>query len=161
MWNERVAAAISLVGAASAATINYSTVAEIVAIDPPVEDTIHKPTDPAILARLTAAFPDFRRAMDPVGLEPAEFRGAGRRIDSAHCRSAGLGQRKERTGQLTGCRRESLLGDSRADGLPARHEVVAEVLNGPEFLEAGFEPAGIRSFQGPGAREAEQPPPGC
>lgn len=63
----------SLVGAASAATINYSTVAEIVAIDPPVEDTIHKPTDPAILAQLTAAFPDFRRAMDPVGLEPAEF----------------------------------------------------------------------------------------
>ena len=66
-----------LVGAASAATINYSTVVEIVAIDPRVEDTIHGPLNPALLAELKAAFPDFRRALDPEGLDPAEFEGFG------------------------------------------------------------------------------------
>lgn len=50
------------------------TVAEIVAIDPPVEDTIHKPIDPAILAWRR---PSPTSAMDLNGLEPAEFEGFG------------------------------------------------------------------------------------
>jgi transaldolase len=65
-----------LVGEATAATINYSTVAEILAADPPVEHTIHDPVDPAILAQLDR-FDDFRRAMRLGSLAPEEFAGFG------------------------------------------------------------------------------------
>ncbi len=61
-----------LVGAASAATINYSTVEEILAADPPIEGTIHAPVDEGIVRRLDV-FPDFRKALAPRGLEPEEF----------------------------------------------------------------------------------------
>lgn len=61
-----------LVGAASAATINYSTVQEILAADPPIEDTIHAPVDNRIVKRLEV-FPDFRKALAPRGLEPEEY----------------------------------------------------------------------------------------
>lgn len=61
-----------LVGAASAATINYSTVAEILAASPAVENTIHDPVDPGVLAGL-GVFEDFRRAMPIDGLQPEEF----------------------------------------------------------------------------------------
>lgn len=61
-----------LVGAASAATINYSTVEEMVAADPKVEDTIHAPVDPEIIAAL-GVFDDFRRAMQLRSLPPEEF----------------------------------------------------------------------------------------
>ena len=66
-----------LVGAKSAATINYSTVAEILAADPEVADTIHEPTDPALLATLQTAFPEFRKAMLIDGLAPEEFEAFG------------------------------------------------------------------------------------
>ena len=66
-----------LVGAKTAATINYSTVDEILAADPPVEDTIHQPTDPAIVAELTDKFDDFQRAMLLDGLTPEEYEGFG------------------------------------------------------------------------------------
>jgi transaldolase len=65
-----------LVGAASAATINYSTVDEILAADPEVEDTIHAPVDAAMVSRLDV-FEDFRRAIDLDGLEPEEFESFG------------------------------------------------------------------------------------
>lgn len=65
-----------LVGEPTAATINYSTVAEILAADPPVEHTIHDPVDPAILAELDR-FDDFRRAMRLGSLAPEEFEGFG------------------------------------------------------------------------------------
>jgi len=61
-----------LVGAASASTINYSTVDEIVAADPKVEDTIHAPVDPEIIAGL-GVFDDFRRAMQLGSLAAEEF----------------------------------------------------------------------------------------
>lgn len=61
-----------LVGAASAATINYSTVREILAADPPIEDTIHAPVDESIVARLEE-FADFKKAIVLHGLEPEEF----------------------------------------------------------------------------------------
>lgn len=66
-----------LVGAKTAATINYSTVDEILAANPRVEDTVHQPTDPAIVAELTDRFDDFRRAMVLDGLTPEEFEGFG------------------------------------------------------------------------------------
>lgn len=62
-----------LVGAPTAATINFSTVTEILAADPVVEDSIHQPIRQAVVSELLAGFADFRAAMDPVGLAPAEF----------------------------------------------------------------------------------------
>jgi transaldolase len=67
----------ALVGAKTAATINYSTVDEILTADPAVEDTIHQATDPAIVAELTDKFDDFRRAMFLDGLSPDEYEGFG------------------------------------------------------------------------------------
>jgi transaldolase len=66
-----------LVGGAHAATINYSTVAELVEADPEVADTIHQPVDPAIVERLSATFEDFRRGMQLGALTPEEFEGFG------------------------------------------------------------------------------------
>lgn len=65
-----------LVGAATAATINYSTIAEIVTADPPVELTIHEPVDPKILRSLES-FDDFRRGLQLGSLAPEEFEGFG------------------------------------------------------------------------------------
>ena len=62
-----------LVGAPTAATINYSTMTEVLAADPVVEDSIHRPTRHAVVSELLAKFADFRAAMDPVGVAPAEF----------------------------------------------------------------------------------------
>jgi len=61
-----------LVGAASASTINYSTVAEILAADPPIEDSIHAPVDPEIIEKLNV-FEDFRNAMTLGAVKPEEF----------------------------------------------------------------------------------------
>lgn len=66
-----------LVGGKSAATINYSTVEEIMAADPPVEDSVHQPVDPAIVATLSERFDDFRRALPHDGFAPEEFEGFG------------------------------------------------------------------------------------
>lgn len=65
-----------LVGAASAATVNYSTVEAILAADPPIEDSIHAPVDDAMVARLNV-FEDFRKAVAPRGLEPDEYAAFG------------------------------------------------------------------------------------
>ena len=66
-----------LVGAATAATINYSTVAEILALEPQVEDSIHQPMPSAVIDALAGGFEDFRRAWMPDGLRPAEFEAFG------------------------------------------------------------------------------------
>ena len=66
-----------LVGGRTAATINYSTVDEILDVDPPLEDTIHRPLDPQIVSELSDKFADFRAAMDPDGLAPQDFEGFG------------------------------------------------------------------------------------
>jgi transaldolase len=62
-----------LVGARTAATINYSTVAEILESPSSIEDSIHAPVDPRVLAELTAKFEDFALAMSLDGLPVDEF----------------------------------------------------------------------------------------
>ena len=62
-----------LVGEWTAATINYSTVDQILKADPPVENTVNVPVDPGILATLTANFEDFRRGLTLGALSPEEF----------------------------------------------------------------------------------------
>lgn len=66
-----------LVGGWTAATVNYSTVAEILKDDPPVQRTINDPVDSAILRTLTDHFEDFRRGMTLGSLSPEEFEGFG------------------------------------------------------------------------------------
>jgi transaldolase len=65
-----------LVGAATAATINYSTVREIVAADPAVSDTIHAPDDESLISELST-FDDFRRALSLGSLDPQDFESFG------------------------------------------------------------------------------------
>jgi transaldolase len=62
-----------LVGGGMAATINWSTAAELLEEDGPVHASIEDPVDPAVEARLVEVFPDVRRALAPGGLTPAEF----------------------------------------------------------------------------------------
>jgi transaldolase len=62
-----------LVGGGMAATINWSTAAELLERDPPVHASITDPVDPAVEARLVEAFSDVRRALALDGLTPAEF----------------------------------------------------------------------------------------
>lgn len=68
---------LGLVGEATAATINYSTVAELLDANPAVRTTITDPVDPAIVATLADHFDDFRRAMALGTLTPEEFEGFG------------------------------------------------------------------------------------
>jgi transaldolase len=62
-----------LVGGRTAATINYSTIDEILAMEPEITDSIHAPVDDRILQTLAATFDDFTRAMALDGLMPDEF----------------------------------------------------------------------------------------
>jgi transaldolase len=66
-----------LVGGGHAATINWSTAAELLATDPPVEETIGAAVDPDVVRRLSDTFMDVRRALDPEGLELEEFEAFG------------------------------------------------------------------------------------
>lgn len=66
-----------LVGDGQAATINWSTAAELLAADPPVDVTIDDPVDPDVERTLLDAFPDVRQALDPDGLTLEEFEGFG------------------------------------------------------------------------------------
>jgi hypothetical protein len=66
-----------LVGEWTAATINYSTVAEILEADPPVEYTVADPIDPAVLATLSEHFEDFRKGMTLGALPPEEYEDFG------------------------------------------------------------------------------------
>ncbi len=66
-----------LVGAAHHATINWSTFAEIRAMDPPIEHTIDQPFDPDIERLLLETFPDVWKAWELGRLAPEEFEGFG------------------------------------------------------------------------------------
>lgn len=68
-----------LIGGATAATINYATVEQILALPaaPMVADTIHEPLDLRIVSELRAKFSDFDRALAVDALRPAEFESFG------------------------------------------------------------------------------------
>lgn len=66
-----------LVGAPHHATINWSTFAELLELDPPVDATIDLDVPPAIMAALSATFEDFRRAVMIDGLQLDEFEDFG------------------------------------------------------------------------------------
>ncbi len=62
-----------LVGAAHHATINWSTFADILALNPPLEHAIDRAPDAAIAERLLASFPDFWHAWELGRLAPEKF----------------------------------------------------------------------------------------
>jgi transaldolase len=62
-----------LVGAAHHATINWSTFAELIALDPPIDPTIDAPPDASIAERLCATFPDVWLGWELGRLAPEEF----------------------------------------------------------------------------------------
>jgi transaldolase len=66
-----------LVGDATGATINYSTIDEIVRADPIVRTTVTDPVEPALVATLADAFVDFRKGLQLGSLTPGEFEGFG------------------------------------------------------------------------------------
>ena len=66
-----------LVGDRHHATINWSTFAEILAMDPPIERTIDAPFDPDMERTLLNAFPDVRKAWEVGRLAPEEFEAFG------------------------------------------------------------------------------------
>lgn len=66
-----------LVGAAVHATINWSTMAEILAQDPPPTASYADPINPDIISRLRLAFPEVEAALRIDGLAPAEFESFG------------------------------------------------------------------------------------
>ena len=66
-----------LVGAAHHATINWSTFAELLAMDPSIEQTIDEPFDPDIGRTLLQTFPDVWKAWELGRLAPDEFEGFG------------------------------------------------------------------------------------
>jgi transaldolase len=65
-----------LMGGPHAATINWSTFAEVLAEDPERRETIDDPTPPGILAALSH-FDDFRRALEVGSIAVEEFEGFG------------------------------------------------------------------------------------
>jgi transaldolase len=66
-----------LMGEPHCATVNWSTIAEILAANPPVERTIDRPLDPDVERRLLAAFPDVARAWTLGHLSIDEYEGFG------------------------------------------------------------------------------------
>jgi hypothetical protein len=66
-----------LVGGGMAATINWSTAAELLAADGAAVATVEEPVEAAIAEQLTAVFPEMRQALDTAGLSVAEFEGFG------------------------------------------------------------------------------------
>ena len=62
-----------LVGAHHHATINWSTFAEILATDPPIERTIDAPFDPEVERALLDTFPDVWKAWEIGRLDPEDF----------------------------------------------------------------------------------------
>lgn len=66
-----------LVGDRHHATINWSTFAEILAMDPPIERTIDAPFDPDMERTLLDAFPDVWKAWEVGRLAPEEFEAFG------------------------------------------------------------------------------------
>ena len=66
-----------LVGAAHHATINWSTFAETIALNPPIERTIDQPPDAAIAKRLLSTFPDVWKGWELGRLAQADFESFG------------------------------------------------------------------------------------
>ncbi|HYA44194.1 MAG TPA: transaldolase family protein [Acidimicrobiales bacterium] len=64
---------VGLVGGRTANTINYSTIDEILVLDPAIEDTINQPVPSAVITELRGRFADFRRGWELEGLIPDEF----------------------------------------------------------------------------------------
>jgi transaldolase len=64
---------VGLVGDRHSATVNWSTFAEVLALDPPVERTIDRPLDPAVEATLLEAFPEIRVAWTLGRLVPEDY----------------------------------------------------------------------------------------
>ena len=62
-----------LVGDRHCATVNWSTFAEALALDPPVEQTIDRPLDLAVEQALLDAFPDLSKAWTTGRLAPEEY----------------------------------------------------------------------------------------
>jgi transaldolase len=62
-----------LVGAAHHATVNWSTFAEVLSLDPPLEHSIDRAPDAAIAQRLLASFPDFWYGWELGRLAPEKF----------------------------------------------------------------------------------------
>lgn len=62
-----------LIGGDMAATINWSTAAELVEHDLPARVSVNDPVDPAVVRTLAEAFPEMRQALDPDGLALEEF----------------------------------------------------------------------------------------
>ena len=62
-----------LVGGNMAATINWSTAAELVEHDLPARVSVTDPVDPAVITLLAETFPEMRRALDPDGLPLEDF----------------------------------------------------------------------------------------
>jgi transaldolase len=66
-----------LVGGPHCATINWSTFAEVLAADPPVENTIGQPIQPDVEHLLLETFPDVWKGWEVHRLEPGEYEGFG------------------------------------------------------------------------------------
>lgn len=62
-----------LIGGGMAATINWSTAAELIEHDLPASVTVTDPVDPVVVETLTGAFPEMRQALDSDGLAPEDF----------------------------------------------------------------------------------------
>lgn len=62
-----------LMGGNANITINWSTAEEILAINPEIESSILQAEDPAVIAELRHAFPDFVKAYDEQGLIREEY----------------------------------------------------------------------------------------
>lgn len=62
-----------LIGGGMAATINWSTAAELIEHDLPARVSVTDAVDPAVVATLTAAFPEMRQALEPDGLALEDF----------------------------------------------------------------------------------------
>jgi transaldolase len=62
-----------LIGGGFAATINWSTAAELIEHDLPARVSVTDPVDPAVVKALTDAFPEMRQALDLEGLAVEDF----------------------------------------------------------------------------------------
>jgi hypothetical protein len=60
-----------------AATINWSTAADLLAADGDGRATVEDPSDPVVTETLLAAFPEMQQALDPDALALADFEGFG------------------------------------------------------------------------------------
>jgi len=66
-----------LVGRPECATINWSTFAEILELDPPLTNTIEQPLDASVERELVEAFPDVWKGWEIARLRPEEYESFG------------------------------------------------------------------------------------